>query len=136
MEQLIARFNRLQGRDVTGINNEALSLLMAYDWPGNVRELENAIEHAFILCSSGRVGLAHLPETLTGATRVVCRWRSRAARDTLDAQAISAALERTGGNRAAAARELGIHTSTLFRKMRALNIQPPERDGRSRRKTR
>jgi len=137
VEQLIARFNRLQGRDVTGINNEALSLLMAYDWPGNVRELENAIEHAFILCSSGRIGLAHLPETLTGATRdSSADGGLRAARDTLDAQAISAALERTGGNRAAAARELGIHTSTLFRKMRALNIQPPERDGRSRRKTR
>jgi transcriptional regulator with PAS, ATPase and Fis domain len=137
VEQFIARFNRLQGRDVAGINNEALSLLMAYDWPGNVRELENAIEHAFILCSSGRVGLAHLPETLTGATRKSSADGGlRTARDALDVQAINAALERTGGNRAAAARELGIHTSTLFRKMRALNIQPPERDGRSRRKTR
>lgn len=137
VEQFIARFNRLQGRDVTDINNEALSLLMAYDWPGNVRELENAIEHAFILCSSGRIGLAHLPETLTGVMRdSSADGGLRTARDALDVQAINAALERTGGNRAAAARELGIHTSTLFRKMRALNIQPPERDGRSRRKTR
>jgi PAS domain S-box-containing protein len=137
VEQFIARFNRLQGKDVMGINNEALSLLMAYDWPGNVRELENAIEHAFILCSSGRIGLAHLPETLTGVMRdSSADGGLRTARDALDVQAINAALERTGGNRAAAARELGIHTSTLFRKMRALNIQPPERDGRSRRKTR
>jgi len=137
VEQFIARFNRLQGKDVMGINNEALSLLMAYDWPGNVRELENAIEHAFILCSSGRIGLAHLPETLTGVMRdSSADGGLRTARDALDVQAINAALERTGGNRAAAARELGIHTSTLFRKMRTLNIQPPERDGRSRRKTR
>ncbi len=71
VEQFIARFNRVQGKRCDGHQHEALSLLMAYDWPGNVRELENAIEHAFILCSSGRIGLAHLPEISTGARRVM-----------------------------------------------------------------
>jgi len=56
----------------------------------------------------------------------------RAARDLLDARSIRAALERHGGNRLAAARELGIHKSTLFRKMKQLGIRPPDRDGRTR----
>jgi len=136
-EQFIARFNRLQGRDLAGIDSEALSLLMAYDWPGNVRELENVIERAFILCSAGRIELAHLPDTLTGATgNPSAGGGLRSARDALDAQTITTALTRTGGNRAAAARDLGIHTATLFRKMRTLGVQPPECDGRSQRKTR
>ncbi|HNX34418.1 MAG TPA: sigma 54-interacting transcriptional regulator [Kiritimatiellia bacterium] len=131
-EQFIARFNRLQGRAVAGIDSEALSLLMAYDWPGNVRELENVIERAFILCPTGRIGLAHLPETLTGAAgNPAAGGGLRGARAALDAQAICTALTRARGNRIDAARELGVHKTTLFRKMRALGIEVPERDGRS-----
>jgi PAS domain S-box-containing protein len=133
-EQFIARFNRLQGKSVEGLSPEALSLLMAHEWPGNVRELENAIERAFILCGNGHIELAHLPDTLTGAGAPRTGTGGgglRGIRETLDAQAIRAALERAGGNRLAAAKELGIHKTTLFRKMRGLGITPPARDGRS-----
>jgi len=133
-EQFIARFNRLQNKSVSGIAPEALSLLMAYDWPGNVRELENAIERAFILCGDGRIELSHLPETLTGADRSApVRAGLREAREVLDAQTIRDALARCGGSRQATARELGVHTATLFRKMRRLGIEAPRTDGRSRR---
>jgi len=133
-DQFVARFNRLQGKAVSGLDPEALSLLMAYDWPGNVRELENVIERAFILCSAGRIGLPHLPETLTGAaagTALAAGGGLRDARAALDAQTIRAALDHADGNRLLAARELGVHKTTLFRKMRALGIEPPPRDGRS-----
>jgi len=127
-EQFIARFNRLQGRRVSGLAPEALSLLMAYDWPGNVRELENAIERAFVLCPSGRIGVEHLPETIAGV-RSGARPQEgcglRDVRKAIDAQAIRAALERHGGNRAAAARELGVHKTTLFRKINALGLALP-----------
>jgi len=131
-EQFIARFNRLQNKHVAGITPETLSLLMAHDWPGNVRELENVIERAFILCGSGRIDLAHLPDTLTGPgrSRAEVGGGLRAARAVLDAQAICEALERSGGNRLAAAQELGVHKTTLFRKIRALGIDPPGQDGR------
>jgi DNA-binding NtrC family response regulator len=56
----------------------------------------------------------------------------RAARELLDAQTIRKALKHTGGNRLAAARELGIHKTTLFRKMKQLGISLPAQDGRSR----
>ena len=131
--QFIERFNRLQGKSVEGIVPEALSLLMAHDWPGNVRELENVIERSFILCGDGLIGIEHLPEELTRRAGRRAAPVMRRARDLLDAQAIRAALERNDYNRLAAARELGIHKSTLFRKMKQLGITLPARDGRSRR---
>jgi transcriptional regulator with GAF, ATPase, and Fis domain len=58
----------------------------------------------------------------------------RSAHDILDAQAIRAALDRNAFNRLMAARELGIHKTTLFRRMKKLGIALPEQDGRSRAK--
>jgi transcriptional regulator with PAS, ATPase and Fis domain len=134
--QFIERFNRLQGRSIQGIAAEALSLLMAHDWPGNVRELENVIERAFILCREGFIEIVHLPEELTGhGASTALAPGGRAAHDMLDAQAIRAALERNGENRPASARELGIHKTTLSRRMKRLGIPRPARDGRSARQT-
>ncbi|OPL15488.1 MAG: Fis family transcriptional regulator [delta proteobacterium MLS_D] len=134
-DQFIARFNHLQGKSVQGVSPEALSLLMAHDWPGNIRELENVVERAFILCSEGYIGIAHLPTELTAQDQdgaPASAQHVRSAHDILDVQAILAALERTGFNRQAAARELGIHKTTLFRRMKKLGISLPGRDDRSR----
>jgi len=133
VNQFVTRFNRLQQKSVPGIAAEALSLLMAHDWPGNIRELENVIERAFILCREGRIGIEHLPEELTARGAVGSAASGvRSAHEILDAQAIRAALERSAFNRLAAAKEMGIHKTTLFRRMKKLGISPPERDGRSR----
>jgi len=134
-DQFIARFNHLQGKNVSGITPEALSLLMAYDWPGNIRELENAIERAFILVDDGTIGLPHLPREVTGRRGSAGPEAGmRSAHDILDAQAIRAALERNGYNRLAAARDLDIHKTTLYRKMKKLGISRPAKDGRAGRK--
>lgn len=132
-QQFITRFNHLQGKSITALTPKALSLLMAHDWPGNVRELENVIERAFILCRSGMIDLPHLPQEFTRGTqgRSGGQHDWDAARASFDAQAIMAALERSGGNRQAAADELGMHKSTLFRKIRQLGLKLPEQDGRS-----
>jgi PAS domain S-box-containing protein len=137
VEQLVGRFNRLQHRAVRGITAEALSLLMAHDWPGNVRELENVIERAFVLCGDGSIGIEHLPEELTarGAKRRGLT-TMQAAHAFQEAQSIRLALERHAYSRLAAARELGIHKSTFFRKAKRLGIVLPEQDGRSRRRLR
>jgi len=130
--QFIERFNRVQGKSVKGVDGEALSLLMARDWPGNIRELENVIERAFILCGEGPIGVAHLPDDLMRAVRRDTDASDiRSARDTLDAQAVRAAIQKTGGNRTAAARELGIHKTTLFRLIKRLGLSLPGHDGRS-----
>jgi len=135
VEQFVARFNGLQQKSIQGIAVEALSLLMAYDWPGNIRELENVIERAFILCNEGLIGISHLPGELTAHELIAgVDADVRFAHDILDAQAIRGALERNAFNRLAAARELGIHKTTLFRRIKKLGIPLPEEDGRTRRK--
>jgi len=132
VERFIERFNHLQQKTIQGMTTEALSLLMAYHWPGNVRELENAIERSFITCQNGFIDVAHLPDELappraapTPGTNI------RAAHDLLDAQAIRTALAENDNNRTAAARSLGIHKTTLFRRMKKLGIAFPAVDGRS-----
>ena len=59
IERFVDKMNRLRGKAVTGIDDEALGCLMRHDYPGNIRELENIIEHAFILCSQGKIGVSH-----------------------------------------------------------------------------
>jgi PAS domain S-box-containing protein len=134
VEEFIRRFNRLHRKSITGITGEALSLLMAHDWPGNVRELENVIERSFILCSAGLIDIAHLPEELTargGSSPASTSIQS--AHNLLDARCLQLALERNGFNRLAAARDLGIHKTTFFRKIKKLGITLPTRNGRSQR---
>ncbi|MBN2654567.1 MAG: sigma 54-interacting transcriptional regulator [Nitrospirae bacterium] len=129
-DHFIARFNRLFQKSVKGIEPEALSLLMAYDWPGNIRELENVIERSFILCSDCSISIAHLPPEITAGSKVSAGRDIRSAHDIFDAQTIRAALQRNAFNRQAAARELGIHKTTLFRRIKKLGIALPEQNGR------
>ncbi len=134
-EQFVARFNRLQNKQIEGVSAEALSLLMAHHWPGNIRELENVIERAFVLCVGGMIGIAHLPAEMTAHSAAAAGTDIRTAHDVLDVQAIYAALERNSFNRSAAAQELGIHKTTLFRRMKKLGMALPEEDGRTTRKS-
>ena len=129
VERFIARFNRLQGRAVQGVTPEAMGILMAHDYPGNVRELENILEHAFVLCASREtIGPRCLPEHLAArASSDSQPMAINAAVQTVEAQVILEALRRNNGNRLAAARELGMHKSTLFRKINALGIVYPKR---------
>ena len=134
VDQFVDRLNRLQDKAMQGITAEALSLLMAHRWPGNVRELENAVERAFIMCSDDRIDVAHLPEELrTGAPfQKAAGSTFKEAHAMLDAQAIRNALAEHHNNRAAAARALGVHKTTLFRRIKKLGIALPKQDGRSR----
>ena len=123
VEHFIARFNRLQGKDIAGVSDGVLARLMEHDFPGNVRELENVIEHAFVLCRGGLIEERHLPPNLRreegGQGAGLPRGLTLEAMEKL---LIRDALQRCGGNRAAAARELGINASTLFRKIKALKL--------------
>ena len=134
IDHFVTRWNRIQGKAVSGVSPEVLSFLMAHDYPGNIRELENIIEHAFVLCAEGRIEPRHLPEDYNA--RVPPTTKRREMNDAvraMETQTIREALRRNGYNRLAAARELGIHKTTLFRKMKTLGIPLPEEDGRSRR---
>lgn len=127
----IERFNRLHGKAVHGIAPDALALLMAHDWPGNVRELENYVERAFVMCQGDELTLAEVPAELRGeqVTRAVPTLRGMRAAS--EAKVIEQTVARCEGNRAAAARALGMHKTTLHRKIKELRLAlPPARRGR------
>ncbi|MDL1977183.1 MAG: sigma 54-interacting transcriptional regulator [Deltaproteobacteria bacterium] len=133
VDKFIVRMNSLRGRAVTGMDREALGLLMSHDFPGNIRELENVIEHAFVLCSDGIIEQQHLPHSVIAraASPSTDHPTLQDGLKSAEARAIMDALKRNSYNRLAAARDLGMHKSTLFRKIKKLGIILPQLDGRS-----
>ncbi len=126
-EEFIKRFNLIQNKKIEGISTEAISLLMAHDWPGNVRELENVIERAFITCAKGQISIEHIQsEFMPEKEKTSDIADIRTTRNILEAETIRKVLEKTSYNRLKTARELGIHKSTLFRKIKSLNIIIPK----------
>lgn len=130
-DHFIAQFASLKGKDVSGISPEALSCLMTCDYRGNVRELENIIEHAFVMCPSGAIQISHLPLHLQPDTAPSTECRLKMV-ESYEKELILHALRENDWNRVKTAKSLGIHKTTLFRKIQKLGIDLPERDGRSR----
>ena len=122
-DHFIGHFNMLQKKSIEGVEADAMSTLMEYDWPGNVRELANVIERAFILCKGGLIERKHLPENISGLSAEAATGAARSLRE-VEAQFLLAALRENKGNRAMTARKLGIHKSTLYRKLNALGLRP------------
>jgi len=135
VKHFIGRMNRLRGREVTGISQEALSVLMYHNYPGNIRELENIIEHAFVLCPEGLIRVSCLPDILRSLIPQAAEHGTiDTAVKSVEARVILDALKRNSYNRLATARDLGMHKSTLFRKVKILGIDLPKVDGRANRK--
>ncbi|MCK4349985.1 MAG: Fis family transcriptional regulator, partial [Candidatus Krumholzibacteria bacterium] len=130
VDHFIDHFNRLKGKSIVGVSPDVIAALMQHDFPGNVRELENVIEHAFVLCRSGSIQMRHLPEHLRVGIEPT-EFSESSNLDELEARFIRETLRRNGWNRTAAARELGIHKTTLWRKIKRLGIELPRIDGRS-----
>ncbi len=129
VDHFIAHFNGLQGKAIGGVSDETLARLMAHDFPGNVRELENVIEHAFVLCRGGMIEPRHLPGPFRPAAgESGAPPRAGTTLEQMEKVFIMAALDRNAWNRRNAAKELGIHRSTLRRRMKVLGINAPESD--------
>ncbi len=134
VDHFIDRLNRIQGRNVRGAAQETLALLALHDFPGNIRELRNIIEHAFALCTGEWLRPEHLPANLRNGASMADGAAPRTL-DEMEKWVIERTLRRCGWHRQAAADALGIHKTTLFRKIAALGVELPEQDGRSQRRT-
>ena len=131
IDHFVSCFNETQDKAVKGVDQETMALLMNHDFPGNIRELENIIEHAFVLCSGGYITTKCIPdETKKHKFTELQSHGIEKAVNAVESQAIMEALKRNNYNRTAAARDLGIHKSTFFRKIKNLGIALPEVDGR------
>ena len=107
------------GKRLERVSHEALAILLTYGWPGTVRELRSAIEFAAIRCKGPVIEAVDLPPEVLG-TADQHATLSAAGED--PAQRVLAALEAAQGNRAVAARLLGISRGTLYRRLAELNI--------------
>jgi PAS domain S-box-containing protein len=132
VDHLVSKFNRLQGKDIAGVSAEAMACLMEHDFPGNVRELENIIEQAFVLCRMGIIELHHLPPELRPTGPFSSDGSGPMSLQAMEKLLITEILRSHKGNRKQTAQDLGIDSSTLFRKIKRLRIEVPHTDGRGR----
>jgi DNA-binding NtrC family response regulator len=120
------RFSMESKKNFTEISEEALEALNAYDWPGNVRELANVIERAVVL---GQPPIIQIEDLSPGIVATEAEIETRATPvsyhasvDEYRREVIVNALAQTQGNRAAAARLLGLQRSYLLRLMKSFDV--------------
>ncbi len=132
-ERFVREAAAKKGKRIDGLAPEAISLLMRYDFPGNVRELENILEYACLFCARPVLEIGDFPEWFRERMAPVSRRPTTLA--DAEAEVLRQVLAREGGNRTKAAAALGIHKTTLHRKLRRLGLDVPTGDGRSRRRS-
>ena len=121
VNHFIEQFRGKRKKPIERVSTDVMALLRRYPWPGNIRELENAIEHAFVVCRGEVIEVEHLPERVVAGVREEEK-SSTPPGDSSSEAVIRECLARNQGNRSETARELGMHRSTLWRKMRQHGI--------------
>jgi transcriptional regulator with PAS, ATPase and Fis domain len=124
IDHFITRFNAMQKKNIQGVSEEAMSILMSYNYPGNIRELANIIEYAFILCKGGLIEKKHLPENIFFLKPDHDENEIVSLRDA-EAGYLLKALKQNNWDRLKTARQLGMHKSTLYRKITSFGIKLP-----------
>lgn len=124
MDSFIREFSAAFKKRILGVTPEVMEYIMRYPWPGNIRELKHAMEHACILCQGDAVELEHLPADMTRQAQdsPLEAKTGRKAKGMPGPEDILDALDRTEGNKAKAARMLGIGRVTLYRKIKEFGL--------------
>lgn len=134
----LAKYNKVYNKKVVRLSTPAIDMLMSYHWPGNVRELENMIERAVIVSSSGVINSFDLPASLqTEAATGTAPMNNLSASPeqtaglerltaSFETELIAAALKRSKGNVASAARDLQTTVRKLHYRIKQLRIAPSQ----------
>jgi DNA-binding NtrC family response regulator len=122
--ELLAKHSARLGRPGLTLSREASELIRAHSWPGNVRELENAVERAVVFCEGDVIGPADLPDTVLAPAAVPSESEVRSLSE-VEREQILRALKSVKGNKAAAARLLGLDRKTLYRKIELYDLKMP-----------
>jgi two-component system response regulator HydG len=128
-------FSKKMGKNISGISQDVMEILMGYDWPGNVRELENVMERAVVLATEDTmIKLSHIPEKLLEAqgdvgtllTGLSYREAKQQAVDSFNKKFLNRLLQMSQGNISQAAKQAKMDGANLRRLMRKCGIQAEE----------
>ncbi|HEV2331459.1 MAG TPA: sigma-54 dependent transcriptional regulator [Verrucomicrobiae bacterium] len=126
-QRFLKEFAAENGKSVNEFTADALELLMHYFWPGNVRELRTAIEHAVVLCRTGKISARDLPPSIRSGGASAAPVQALAANDLTvkeaEKQLILRALKETNGNRTLAAEKIGMSRRTFHRKLHVYHLE-------------
>lgn len=118
-QHFLKRYTERNRKTVKGFTPQAMDLLIHYPWPGNIRELENAVERAVVLLTGNYISERELPLAIAGTPLPSGGSEEGGIQPLVEVEkeVILAALEKTGGNKTEAARQLGITRKTLLAKL-------------------
>jgi len=125
-DHFVEKYSKKNRKDIKRISSSSIDLLTSYHWPGNVRELENCIERAVLLSTDGVIHAYHLPPSLQSAESTDTGLTSTLpeALDKLEEELLRDALKSSRGNRAEAARHLGISERIMGLRVEKFGINP------------
>ena len=153
VRHILKRFNERLKKNVHGISDDAMAVLVAYGWPGNIRELENVLERTLLFCKSEIIAKADLPDELCAAAAAAAATPAaprdelagddavdlagdaslkdivRAETSRVEKEFIAKALAETGGNVTQAAKLLKISRKSLQMKMKEFGLRDTESGG-------
>jgi len=116
VNHFLEKFNLKFQRSFNAVSREVMDLFIRHSWPGNVRELEHTIEHAAILCPSTVIAVENLPQDFINSVRHDLHEQTVDS-DCSQKMTLEEALTKAGGNKAKAARLLGVSRCTIYRKL-------------------
>lgn len=119
-EHFCSRLKNDLNKPIDGVSDDVMGIFMDYDWPGNVRELQHVLEYAFIRCHAGMIDRESLPPEIRNNPAIKAALKSAGPEE--EKKMICDALRKVGGNKAKAARLLGMDRKTLYRKIGNLAI--------------
>ncbi len=128
VRHFLAKLNARFGKEVRSLDPKVMRLFLDYAWPGNVRELERVLEHAYVFVKGPVIFLKHLPDleefSPDYSPDEPGAWSAppQDSPDQDEKERIRAALAQAGGRRARAAQALGLSRTSLWRRMKELDL--------------
>jgi transcriptional regulator with PAS, ATPase and Fis domain len=124
VDHFIKKISAKTRKEIEGVSDEVMDLLMRYEYPGNVRELENLMEHAFVLCRGLYIVPRYLPEEFLNVVGFTSKGEGLNLNELIAAEKriIEETLIRFNGNKTKAAQALKIGRTTLWRKIKEYKL--------------